>query len=108
MSVRVRVPPGPFSSCSPPHLHPRLAGKEMRPPVRRATLIWPPARPAGPRPNFAYGVCFMRRICCRALLLLPLLSAPALAATTTLEVAVDAGKHDRTATPVSCALTLPA
>ena len=49
----------------------------------------------------------MRRICCRALLLLPLLALPASAATTTLNVTVAAGKYDRSGTPVRQSLTLP-
>ncbi len=50
----------------------------------------------------------MRRICCRALLFLPLLALPASAATVTLDVTVAAGKHDRSGTPVQQSLTLPA
>jgi hypothetical protein len=50
----------------------------------------------------------MRRICCSALLLLPLFAGPAAAATTTLEIAVAAGKHDRSGAPVRQSLTLPA
>ncbi len=50
----------------------------------------------------------MRRICCCALLLLPLFALPASAATTTLNVTVAAGKYDRSGTPVSQSLTLPA
>src|SRR5436305_8203285 len=51
----------------------------------------------------------MRRTCRLALLLFPLLASwPAAAATTTLEVAVSAGKSDRSGTPVRASVTLPA
>jgi hypothetical protein len=50
----------------------------------------------------------MRRVCRIALLLLPLFACPVWAATTTLEIAVAAGKHDRSGTPVAASLTLPA
>src|SRR5258708_3786641 len=50
----------------------------------------------------------MRRTCRFALLLLPLLAWPAAAATTTLEIAVAAGKSDRSGTPISATVTLPA
>jgi Methane oxygenase PmoA len=48
----------------------------------------------------------MRRFCLRALLALPLLTLPASAATTTIEVTVAAGKHDRSGTPVRQSLLL--
>src|SRR5258708_7150170 len=54
------------------------------------------------------GCPSMRRICCRALFLLPLFAWPASAATTTLEITVAAGKRDRSGTPVRQSLTLPA
>jgi len=49
----------------------------------------------------------MPRSCLRALALLPFLAWPAAAASTTLEVAVAAGKHDRSGAPVVQVVTLP-
>jgi Family of unknown function (DUF6807) len=50
----------------------------------------------------------MPRLCCRALILLPLFAFPASAATVTLDVTVTAGKHDRSSTPVRQSVIVPA
>jgi hypothetical protein len=49
----------------------------------------------------------MRRFSCGALLLLPMLTLPSSAATTTLNLTIAAGKQDRVATPLSVSVLLP-